>query len=303
MALISDKHFIGEYPRLATYDLPDGAAQQAINVDLQHGDIRGLRGNAPLISVATSSPIRAVYSEDGVNYYAWTQECYPVKSMVAEDQFYRIYYTLMLQDGLGSIIKVARTQRINYPATSLTRVIGSSIVGGNFQPPENSSVNGQGPDSWVLGVPIPLVALGNAATNLAGVTAPLVAQLYDLPSWPDIPGLQLTVTWFIEDQQGNIVQQQDVSNTDNFFAAVVPYTQVIISTAANRGNKIQDMLWPLTSPQLPRPFKYYYLNPPAANLSAINRVVTETVPPPPNATPVKVTYTTAIIATGPPAGA
>src|SRR6266436_5306317 len=109
MSLESFTRFGGEIPRLSAWELPDGAARQAVNVDLAHGDLKGLRGNAPFAVTTLSSALRAVFTDDGVNFFAWPYEVYPVKSMVVGDVYYRFYYTAMQSD--GPVIKVARTRR------------------------------------------------------------------------------------------------------------------------------------------------------------------------------------------------
>jgi hypothetical protein len=249
--------FRGELPRLAAWELPEGYAQQVVNVDLMHGDLRGLRANAPYQATALSAAPRAVYTEDGTNYFAWPYEAYPVKSMVVGDIYHRVYYTAMLSD--GPIIKVARTVR-----DTGVQVAGGQVVGGNFKPPENSN----GPDSWVLGVPAPLVQNLNA-------TDPLAASLADKAAWPGSPNLQLRVTFFIEDPSGKIVFQQTINNAE---AAVHPntgvhYPQVLYTNdPSQRGNKVQDMLWPLG--YTPRPYKYYWYTPPDTSLAALSRTVT-----------------------------
>lgn len=254
MTVLSFKGFGGEIPKLPAHELPAPHAQQAVDCDLQHGELRGLRGDKTFATVATNAPIRAVYTVDGVNFFAWTYEVYPVKSMVPGEIYYRVYYTAMQAD--GPIIKVARTHRAdgsdNPPA-----VIGTAIVGGNWQPPEN------GADSWVLGVPAPEVqGNGDPAANLA-------ADLVDKSSWPGLPNLRLKVTYFLEDLDGRMVYQQDISNTEQGVADGVAYPQVEYTNSADvaRGNKVQDMLWPLG--YVPRPFKYYWFAPPSVDFSTL----------------------------------
>lgn len=267
MTTLSFKAFAGEVPKLAAYELPGTAAQQSISIDLQHGDIRGLRGNAPFVQTTVTGPItgaiKAVYTDDGTNFFAWPYEVYPVKSMVIGELYYRVYYTANepFISGTypgGNIIKVARTRRADGTANP-PLVAGTATVGGNFQPPENSNVvigNNLGPDSWVLGVPAAAVGGNTPADNL-------VATLVDKPSWPYIPRLQLRVTYFLETNTGQIVYQQDISNNENPLG--FPYLNVYFTnenaiTGNFRYNKIQDMLFPFGNQQ--KPYKYYWFQPP-----------------------------------------
>lgn len=263
MTVIRFKTFNGELPRLPARELPEGFGQEVVDSDLQHGELRGLRGDFLFASVPTAAPIRAVFTDDGVNFYAWQYEVYPVKSMVPKDIYWRLYYTAM--QPTGPIIKVARTRRQdgtdNPPA-----VIGTALVGGNWQSPERSSPGdlGTGPDSWILGVPAPEVQ-GNG-----DIEANLEATLVDKPAWPDIPNLRLKVVYFLEDLEGRIVFEQDISNTEAGVAGGVTYPAVEYTNAADaisRGNKVQDMLWPLG--YTPRPFKYYFFAPPGVDFSTL----------------------------------
>lgn len=275
MTKIAFRAFGGEIPHLPSYKLPEGSAQQAINCDLQHGEVRGLRGNAFFALTTLSAALRSIYTVDGINFFGWPYEVYAVKSMVPNEIYYRVYYSAM-DPVYGPVIKVARTAR-NTNGT-IQQVIGNVVP--NFNPPETSNA-----DSWTLGVPAPL-SQWQYPPGQAILAAPS-AVLYDLPAWPNIPGLQLTVTYFIEDQQGNVVQSFDISNTENINGAVVPNYPQIITSAGARGTKIQDMWWALQgttavggglNPATPRPYKFYFFQPPVVNLADISRVVTETAP-------------------------
>jgi len=271
VSLIPFNTFGGEVPRLSAWELPSGAASQAVNVDLAHGDLKGLRGNAPFATATLAGAIRAVFTDDGINFFAWPYEVYPVKSMVVGDIYYRLYYTAMQAD--GPIIKVARTRRADGSANP-PAVIGTAIVGGNFQPPERSNIGdlNTGPDSWVLGVPAPAVQGGT--DPVAKFLDNLGATLVDKSAWPKIPRLQLRVTYFIEAPDGTIVSQSDITNTE---AGISPgngaiYPQVLYTNDSSlRGNKFQDMLWPMG--YTPRPYKYYWFAPPPLAAAAIARSV------------------------------
>jgi hypothetical protein len=265
MTTLDITSFGGEIPRLPATVLPANGAQLALNCDLAHVELRGLRGAKTVANGLTygGAAITSIYTEDGINFFAWPYDTYVVKSMVVGDQYYRIYYNALRND--GSFLKVARLARWwpGPPASPVERVIGTSHVGGNYKPPEASSPAAQGgnsdaggPDSWLLGVTPPRVQ-GVADTDL------LVLKLDDKPAWPGIPKLQLRVTYFLEDLSGQVVAQQDVSNTDHpdeLPTATSAYPQILSSTGAGRGNKVQDTFWAFAS-QI-RPYKNYWFDPP-----------------------------------------
>lgn len=284
MAVAGFRVFRGEVPKLPAYELPPGQAQFANNVDLQHGELRGLRGNAPFTQTTLTSALKSVYTDDGINFFAWPYEVYAVKSMVVGDVYSRLYYTAMQAD--GPIIKVARTRR-SFAGVAGQQVAGTALVGGNFQPPENDNIapfgNSLGPDSWVLGVPAP-------AVQGIGPNDQLVATLIDKQTWPGVPKLQLRATFFVEDQDGRIVYSKDITNTEAGQFAGVTYPQVFYTVSmlnADRGNKIQDYLWDLHRELGPRPYKYYWFFPPDIGAAALSRTVDITNT---NPLPITITY-------------
>jgi hypothetical protein len=274
--------FGGEIPRLPNTALPPTAAQHAVNCDLAHVELRGLLGMRLLadgLSVS-GTPVKSVYTEDGVNFFGWPYDTYVVKSMVVGDQYYRIYYNSIRPD--GPFLKVARLYRwwplLVGPAL---QVIGTGLVGGNFHPPEGSNPipqggNGQGPDCWLLGVTPPQMQ-GVADTDLPTV------KLVDKPSWPGIPRLQFRVTYLLEDLSGQVVAQQDISNTehpDALDTATSTLPQVMCSaTGATRANKIQDTFYSfggtLTNPYpTGGAYKNYFFDPPDLGTLHVARTVT-----------------------------
>lgn len=272
MAVLKLIQFTGEVPRLPGHLLPENAAQYALNCDFAHGELRGLRGNADvdLIGSINGEAVQSFYTEDGANFFGWPWETDVVKSLVVDDIYYRIFYTGLPGD--GPVLKVARTYR--NAAGALTRVIGNvDLVGGKYMPPEATNPgfggNGKGPDSWLLGIPAPKVQ------NVADTDA-LTAGRGEKPSWPGAPKLQLRVTYFLEDTAGKIVYQQDVSNTEAAQVAgtSTTYPQVAwTNDTSQRGNKVQDMLWPLFGYQTPAPYKFYFMTPPDTTTLEIGRTV------------------------------
>jgi hypothetical protein len=276
MTLLAFKVFGGEVPRLSETLLPDGAAQDAANCDLAHGELRGMRGDRDTYpGSAMGAPLKAVYTEDGATFFGWAYDTHAVRSMVQGDIHYRIYYTQVLED--GPIAKVARTQRNTNGV--LDPVIGGYVP--RFYPPEYTTPgwpggSGTGPDSWLLGVPLPKVQADITQDNL-------VATLVDKPYWPDSQNLRLRVTVFYEDAAGNIVQQYDASNNEaasfSYDDPGPPPTTVTVTydnvyytnNSADRGFKIQDMLYPLGYAR--RPYKYYWFDPQPVELTGITKPV------------------------------
>jgi hypothetical protein len=267
MTIIAFRVFGGEIPRLPNTMLPENASWSAINCDLGHGDLRGFRGDNSWSSATSwGLPIKSIYTEDGIYFYGWPWDVYPVRSMVVGDIHRRIYYTITLPD--GPLAKVGRTHRND--SGTFTRVIGNPGPPANpqsgfvpqFWPPEVTTagapggING-GTDSWVLGVPAPKVMADIEEDNLP-------VTLEDRNEWPGAPGLQLRVTLFYEAPSGEIVYQQDISNYDlatvDGLGNPVTWRNVFYSTDANRGNKAQDMNYAMDRKQ--RPYKYYFFLPP-----------------------------------------
>lgn len=257
--------FTGKVPRLPDALLPDNGAAQALNCDFLHGELRSHHDwllKSQLSTTVIGEKIVDVWSENGADFFGWPWEVQVVKSPVADDQFSRIYYTGL--PSTGAIIKVARTK------SGSVQVINGIIP--NFQPPESinpftGDSHGNDGQAWALGVPAPEV-LGVGPQD-----APELS-LFELPSWPSIPNLQLKVTYFLEDPAGNIVYQVDISNSE---AAIQPnnrivYPQVFYTNDdSQRGNMIQDMLWPLS--YSPQPYKFYWFEKPPFSAVTVARTV------------------------------
>jgi hypothetical protein len=266
MTLLVQRIFRGEVPRLPEDLLPENSAKFASNCDLQHGQVKGVRGNATVATglLIGGKAVRSAYTEDGSAHFAWAYDVDIAKSQVVDDKWRRVYYTIVYEG--TPLIKVARTHRVDVNGNVTATVIGSTpILGGNYQPPENSS----GPDSWLLGVADPDMG-GTLAT---GAGDPPTVALLDAPAWPKMPGLALRVTFFLETPTGEIVSQKDISNVES----PVGYPQVFYTVSGNnndRANKIQDMNWPLGG--LSRPFKFYWFKPPDYTDVPVGRSVTVT---------------------------
>lgn len=273
MAVIKFGVFRGEVPRLSPEALPEGASPYALNVDLAHGELRGLREDAP-VTPSIAVAVRSLYTENGEDFFGWPWPVNAVRGQIVDDVHYRIYFTASQYFPgsfypTGNWIKVARTKRLNADGT-VTNVINSERYNvnpkiPNYYPPETSNIgqsgNGLGPDCWALGVPAPRVQADIPEDNLGAVLDPK-------PSWPNIPQLKLRVTFYLEDQGGNTIRQMDISgdqDTPGLPQIIISEPQPGETAQEARGNKIQDMLWALggTQARKPAPFQKYWFSPPA----------------------------------------
>ena len=88
--MIQIQNFSGEIPKLPPHLLPDNAAQRAINCDFAHGELRPLRGlPAP---IATPQAVRALFTDDGLRFFAWDIPTRAYSSPTIEDAHDRVYY-------------------------------------------------------------------------------------------------------------------------------------------------------------------------------------------------------------------
>lgn len=88
--MIDLKRFGGEVPLLPPSELPDYAAQQALFCDFAHGNLAPLKGG--FLLGAMSNAVKSIYTEDGIYFYTWPTEAWPVKSPVMRDVYNRVYY-------------------------------------------------------------------------------------------------------------------------------------------------------------------------------------------------------------------
>lgn len=264
--LVKLTNFVGEIPKLPTQLLPDNAAQFALNCDFMHGELRGHMNwsDGTVLPTFQGSPIVSVWTENGNDFFGWPYEVVAVKSPVINDIHHRIYYAAVPVP--GPVLKVARTAT----PEGGPQIINAQVP--NFLPPEMLDPFLDGLASWLLGVPPPQVQ-ATADSDVLNVS------LYDLPAWPGMPNLELRVTFFLEDTAGAIVYQQDITNREQ---GINPNTGVVAtnvfttndSAARDTGNLIQDMLWYFG--YTPRPYKYYWFNPPDISSLSLSRTVTVT---------------------------
>ena len=89
--IFGTSRFSGEIPRLPNHLLPPVAAQEAIDCDFTHGELRGLKAQFQLKTVTNA--VKGLYTPDGLRYFTWTEDVNAVKSPQVDDTHDRIYYT------------------------------------------------------------------------------------------------------------------------------------------------------------------------------------------------------------------
>lgn len=91
MALIPYNRFNGEIPQARPHLLPQGNAQEAINCDFGSGSLQPLKGGFVLGAMA-NTPVRGIYTEDGINFFTWATTTYAFRSPVIDDAYRRVYF-------------------------------------------------------------------------------------------------------------------------------------------------------------------------------------------------------------------
>ena len=147
------RKFNGEIPRLPTDRLPEDAAQSATNCDFSHEELRALRALGTHYTVnAAAQPCRALFTNDGINFYAWNRPTRAYRHPTIDDTANRLIFHKM-----GEGLKVA---------------LASGMTAINLNPTEPAA-------AWDVGVTrpgAPSVALG-AATGGTPETVALVATV------------------------------------------------------------------------------------------------------------------------------
>ena len=93
MTTLSIRKFNGEIPRLPTDRLPEDAAQAAINCEFAHGELRPLKALGTHYTVAAGAqPCRALFTADGVNFYAWNMPTRAYLHPTIDDTSNRVIY-------------------------------------------------------------------------------------------------------------------------------------------------------------------------------------------------------------------
>lgn len=103
MTTLSIRKFNGEIPRLPADRLPEDAAQTAINCEFAHGELRPLKALGTHYTVAAGAqPCRALFTADGVNFYAWNMPTRAYLHPTIDDMANRVIYHTQ-----GQTLKVA----------------------------------------------------------------------------------------------------------------------------------------------------------------------------------------------------
>lgn len=72
--MISILNFTGEFPRIPSDKLPDGAASYANACDFAHLELRSLPGLGDALVPALSNSAVSLWTENGLNFLSWTYE-------------------------------------------------------------------------------------------------------------------------------------------------------------------------------------------------------------------------------------
>jgi hypothetical protein len=83
--------FGGIQPRFPDALLPPIAATVAENCDFGYGELRNTKGSYLVQAIANAAA--SVYTDDGLQFFTWTDEVSAVRSPMAKDTFNRLYYT------------------------------------------------------------------------------------------------------------------------------------------------------------------------------------------------------------------
>lgn len=135
MAIIGYQAFQGEVPKASPNLLPEPAAQLASLCDFTRGSLRPLKGG--LLQFTAGIQVRSLYTEDGIYFYVWSNEAYPLKSPVINESFNRFYW----------IDKSVSPSRLTVSQWSLSNFVGGALWA---SPPSNNK--------WWAGVPTPTQA-------------------------------------------------------------------------------------------------------------------------------------------------
>lgn len=170
MTTLSIRKFNGEIPRLPADRLPEDAAQTAINCEFAHGELRPLKALGTHYTVAAAAqPCRALFTRDGINFYAWNMPTRAYLHPTIDDTADRmIYHT---QGGKLKVATLAGMKAINLqpgpPATAFDLGVTAPVA-----PSVTLGAAGEGE--------IETVALVAVAVNIWGEeSAPSAPVIFD----------------------------------------------------------------------------------------------------------------------------
>lgn len=91
MSIIGTRSFKGEIPRLEPHLLSDNNAQLALDCDFANGSVKPIKGGF-FMQTMQNNPVRGIYTDNGLNFYTWSQETIAFNSPVIDDTNNRLYY-------------------------------------------------------------------------------------------------------------------------------------------------------------------------------------------------------------------
>lgn len=91
MSIIGTRSFKGEIPRLEPHLLSDNNAQLALDCDFANGSVKPIKGGF-FMQTMQNNPVRGIYTDNGLNFYTWSQETLAFSSPVIDDAYNRLYY-------------------------------------------------------------------------------------------------------------------------------------------------------------------------------------------------------------------
>jgi len=140
MTILKINSFTGMIPRSPPDRLPEGAAWYAENCNFAHGELRSLAGPAPRIP--TTNPIRALFTDDGLRFYAWAVPTRAYLAPTIDDTFNRVYFN---SDGQG--LRVAQMNDA-YLALNNPRPPAQSWAAGAARPTAEPEITLTGTTAW-----------------------------------------------------------------------------------------------------------------------------------------------------------
>lgn len=121
MTALRNKNFQGEFPRTQPQDLPDSAAQSAVDCDFTQNTLMGIRDRALVTGFTVNNPKSIfVHESAAYSYYAWPRDVDAVRSPVADDAFTRFYWS----DGTNFYVSRADLGNGGEPAANNKYFVG-----------------------------------------------------------------------------------------------------------------------------------------------------------------------------------
>lgn len=121
MTAIRNKDFQGEFPRTQPQDLPNSAAQNAIDCDFTQNTLQGIKGRALVTGFTVTNPKSIFIHESAAySYFAWDRDVDAVRSPVADDAFTRFYWS----DGTNFYVSRADLGAGGEPAANNRYLVG-----------------------------------------------------------------------------------------------------------------------------------------------------------------------------------